>query len=215
MEKETSTLVGLGVVLIAIAVVISIGFGSLQVGKRLANSGQNDLVTSIDYAESQKLDEYNSTVVTGMQISSNLSAFINSKDLTIMINTLDLNKSVEEGVAVTGEIAKAPDKYNYVIIDTGYSEKVFVNYGKLVENSFSKEIDSDYRFVGSTDDIEILELDDGKVTLPELRRDTRFTDISSVVSNGTMHLKDGSKFNSYLLNDAAGVTCGIIFEQIE
>ena len=51
MEKETSALVGLGVVLIAIAVVISLGFGALQVGKRLTNTGQNDLVTSIDYAE--------------------------------------------------------------------------------------------------------------------------------------------------------------------
>lgn len=215
MKKETSTLVGLGVVLIALALVISLGFGTMQVGKKLANNGQNELVTSIDYAESQKFDEYNNTVVTGMQISSNLSAFINSKDLTILISTQALNKSDEEGVVVTGAIANNPEKYYYVRVNTGNSDRLFVNYGTLVENCFSRELDGNSKFIESTDETEKLELENGKVTLLDLRCCNKFTDISSTVNDGTMYLKDGSKFNSYLLKDVAGVTCGIVFEQID
>lgn len=215
MEKETSALVGLGVVLIAIAVVISLGFGALQVGKRLTNTGQNDLVTSIDYAESQKFDEYNNTVVTGLQITGNLSSFINSQGLTVLINTNALSMSDTEGVAVNGSITDSPDRYSCVKIDTGYGEKLFINYGKVVDNSFSLELDSNYKIISEGDDTDRLEVDDGKVTLLDLASGNTFTDLSSIFNDGTMFIRDGSTFNSYLLNDISGVTCGIVFEQIK
>lgn len=103
MEKETSSLVSLGIVLIAIAVVITLGFGIFAVGKRLANNGQNDVVSQVDQINSSTFTDLDQQVITGTRLKGVISQ-LSTGNYAVLINTLALRNCYMDGTKVSGDL---------------------------------------------------------------------------------------------------------------
>lgn len=103
MEKETSSLVSLGIVLIAIAVVITLGFGIFAVGKRLANNGQNDVVSQVDQINSSTFTDLDQQVITGTRLKGVISQ-LSTGNYAVLINTLALRNCYNDATKVSGDL---------------------------------------------------------------------------------------------------------------
>ena len=141
MEKETSSLVSLGIVLIAIAVVITLGFGIFAVGKRLANSGQNDLVSQVDQISQSTFTDLDQQVITGTRLKGVINQ-LSSGNYAVLLNTLALRNCYLDSAKVNGDLQSSPDSYKKAIVNTNYpstsskgtdaENTFFVNYNALL-----------------------------------------------------------------------------------
>lgn len=147
MEKETSSLVSLGIVLIAIAVVITLGFGIFAVGKRLANNGQNDLVSQVDQINQSTFTDLDQQVITGTRLKGVINQ-LSAGNYAVLLNTLALRNNQADGATVTGDLATSvagsTTPYSLVITnfpsksakDTQINNTVFVNYNAIMKNGW-------------------------------------------------------------------------------
>lgn len=145
MEKETSSLVSLGIVLIAIAVVITLGFGIFAVGKRLANSGQNDLVSQVDQISQSTFTDLDQQVITGTRLKGVINQ-LSSGNYAVLLNTLAMRNCYIDGAKVNGDLQLAKEAYVDCIVNTNYpsysskgnvtghaaKNTFFVNYNALL-----------------------------------------------------------------------------------
>ena len=141
MEKETSSLVSLGIVLIAIAVVITLGFGIFAVGKRLANSGQNDLVSQVDQISQSTFTDLDQQVITGTRLKGVINQ-LSSGNYAVLLNTLALRNCYLDNAKVNGDLESSPESYEQAIVNTNYpsasskntqaKNTYFVNYNALL-----------------------------------------------------------------------------------
>lgn len=244
MEQETSSLVNLGIVLIAVAVVITLGFGIFAVGKRLANQGQNDLVAQVDQINQSTFSDLDQQVITGTRLKGVINQ-LSTSNYAVLLNTLALRNNTIEGTALTGDLASAISKYQFVVTNypstsskgnahpsatasEGYS--IFVNYNGLLKNSAvandTKKIDieltDDAIECDSTDKGMKLMMQDGVFTT-ELEFQTDST--GAVMKNNriadfskqgtTMYVADGAQFNSFCIKDSTDNYVGLAFCQIQ
>lgn len=158
MEKETSSLVSLGIVLIAIAVVITLGFGIFAVGKRLANSGQNDLVSQVDQISQSTFTDLDQQVITGTRLKGVINQ-LSSGNYAVLLNTLAMRNCYIDGAKVNGDLQSAKEAYVDCIVNTNYpsyssrgnvtghtaKNTFFVNYNALLgdANHANNSIDYD------------------------------------------------------------------------
>lgn len=143
MEKETSSLVSLGIVLVAIAVVITLGFGIFAVGKRLANSGQNDLVSQVDQISTSTFTDLDQQVITGTRLKSVVNQLASGNYAVLLATTAFLN-SQGDAANVSGGLATEPAG-TYYSMHTNYpsetakgtkiADTVFIDYGALLGES--------------------------------------------------------------------------------
>lgn len=77
----------LGIVLIALAAIIGIGFGIFAVSKNTANSGASNLQDSINRVNESFFDDYNQKRVTGAQVKMCLQQ-LQGKPYAIIVHTL-------------------------------------------------------------------------------------------------------------------------------
>lgn len=75
MENEVSGIAKLGIVLIALAVLIGLGFGIFQISKSTANSGVNDVQAELDGVATSVFTTYDQQTITGTMVGSALSDF--------------------------------------------------------------------------------------------------------------------------------------------
>lgn len=146
MEKETSSIVSLGIVLIAIAAVIAISFGIFSVGKMLANNGQGNLVAQVDKISQSTFTELDQQMIAGAR----LKGIINQLSLgnyAVLINTVALRNNQANSNTVTGDLAdsiKNNTSSAYSMVMTNYPSTsstgtpimstAFVNYNALLGN---------------------------------------------------------------------------------
>lgn len=152
MEKETSSLVSLGIVLIAIAVVITLGFGIFAVGKRLANNGQNDLVSQVDQINQSTFTDLDQQVITGTRLKGVINQ-LSAGNYAVLLNTLALRNNQADGATVTGDLATSvaspTTPYSLVMTnfpsksakDTTINNTVFVNYNAIMKNGWKPSKD--------------------------------------------------------------------------
>ena len=153
MEKETSSLVSLGIVLIAIAVVITLGFGIFAVGKRLANNGQNDLVNQVGQISDSTFTDLDQQVITGTRLKGVINQ-LSTGNYAVLLNTLALRNAQGDAAKLNGALVKndaltkpdVEDKYKgWPIIWTNLGTKTsknksinstaFVNYNAILKNA--------------------------------------------------------------------------------
>ena len=153
MEKETSSLVSLGIVLIAIAVVITLGFGIFAVGKRLANNGQNDLVNQVGQISDSTFTDLDQQVITGTRLKGVINQ-LSTGNYAVLLNTLALRNAQEDAAKLNGALVKndaltSPDvdedHKGWPIIWTNLGTKTskdhaisctaFVNYNAVLKNA--------------------------------------------------------------------------------
>ena len=244
MEQETSKLVSLGIVLIAIAVVITLGFGIFAVGKRLANQGQNDLVAQVDQINQSTFTDLDQQVITGTRLKGVINQ-LSTSNYAVLLNTLALRNNTIEGTALTGDLSSSISNYQFVATNypstsskgnahssasasEGYT--LFVNYNGLLKNAAvttdNKQIDielsDDAAECDGTDKGMKLMMKDGVFTT-ELEFQTDNT--GAVLKNNriadfnkqgtTMYIADGAQFNSFCIKDSTDNYVGLAFTQIQ
>lgn len=128
MEKETSSLVSLGIVLIAIAVVITLGFGIFAVGKRLANNGQNDLVSQVDQINQSTFTDLDQQIITGTRLKGVINT-LSSGNYAVLLNTLALRNSYLDGAKLTGDLSTSVSAYDNCFVISNYPTASSKNNG--------------------------------------------------------------------------------------
>ena len=86
MEKEISSGAMLGIVLIALAAIIGLGFGVFAIAKGTANQGVTNVQTNLGAVSNSAYTDYDQTVVTGTQVTSALQTF-NGKSVAVLVAT--------------------------------------------------------------------------------------------------------------------------------
>ena len=93
MEKEISSGTMLGIVLIALAAVIGLGFGVFSIAKGVANEGTVSVQDNLASVSESAFEDYNDKIVTGTMVKSAITNF-NGKSVAILVNTTAMNKGV-------------------------------------------------------------------------------------------------------------------------
>ncbi len=75
MEGEVSGIAKLGIVLIALAVLIGLGFGIFQISKGTANTGVNNVQSELDSVSQSQFTTYDQTTITGTMARSAVTDF--------------------------------------------------------------------------------------------------------------------------------------------
>mgnify|MGYP000829244639 CR=1 FL=1 len=243
MEKETSSLVSLGIVLIAIAVVITLGFGIFAVGKRLANNGQTDLVAQVDQINQSTFTDLDQQVITGTRLKGVINQ-LSSGNYAVLLNTLALRNCYLDSAKVNGDLASATDNYANALVNTNYpsasskatkaKNSYFINYNALLgdaaksgktikvtdgtfQNSLPKE-DSD---IPENSQAHLIMKDGVFTTQYEFQTDSvgnvskniRQSDFNK--QGSTMYIADAAQFNSYCIKDSTDNYVGLAFIQIQ
>lgn len=86
MENEVSGIAKLGIVLIALAVLIGLGFGIFQISKGTANSGVTDVQKELDGVSSSQFTTYDQKVITGTMVRSAISDF-EGESTAVLVST--------------------------------------------------------------------------------------------------------------------------------
>ena len=94
MEKEISSGTMLGIVLIALAAVIGLGFGVFSIAKGVANEGTVNVQDNLGTVSESAFEDYNDKIVTGTMVKSAVTNFA-GKSVGILINTTAMDKGVK------------------------------------------------------------------------------------------------------------------------
>lgn len=94
MEKEISSGTMLGIVLIALAAVIGLGFGVFSIAKGVANEGTVNVQDNLGTVSESSFEDYNDKIVTGTMVKSAVTTFAD-KPVGILINTTAMDKGVK------------------------------------------------------------------------------------------------------------------------
>lgn len=243
MEKETSSLVSLGIVLIAIAVVITLGFGIFAVGKRLANSGQNDLVSQVDQISQSTFTDLDQQIITGTRLKGVINQ-LSSGNYAVLLNTLALRNCYLDSAKVNGDLESSPTSYTQAIVNTNYpsasskgteaGNTYFVNYSALLGDASTAYNGLTYgvsagKITGLAKEATV----DPSSTEHLIMKDGVFTtqyefqtdDIGNVAKNirqsdfnkqgSTMFIADAAQFNSYCIKDSTDNYVGLAFVQVQ
>ena len=86
MENEVSGIAKLGIVLIALAVLIGLGFGIFQISKGTANTGVNNVQGELEGVSQSGFTTYDQTTITGTMATSALSDF-EGENIAVLVAT--------------------------------------------------------------------------------------------------------------------------------
>lgn len=86
MEKEVSGITTLGIVLLALAVLIGLGFGVFAIAKSTANEGVTQVQDNLTQVNESIYTDYDQKVVTGTQVVSAYNTF-EGKSVAVLIAT--------------------------------------------------------------------------------------------------------------------------------
>lgn len=99
MEGEVSGIAKLGIVLIALAVLIGLGFGIFQISKGTANTGVNDVQKELDGVSTSQYTTYDQTTITGQMVRSAVQDFEGEQVAIAIATQAWVNLINESGIA--------------------------------------------------------------------------------------------------------------------
>lgn len=164
MEREISSGASLGVVLLALAAIIGIGFGVFAIAKSTANTGVNNTQEQLNNVNDSAYSDYDQQVVTGQQVKTCYDQF-EGKPTVILIAT-QATKDHTNGAKLDATVSGIKEKYGtesgstsnwkvpYVTVTSGapkgdsdskdmdwktsknedINEEIFINYNALLAN---------------------------------------------------------------------------------
>lgn len=125
MEREISSGAMLGIVLLALAAVIGLGFGVFAITKGVANEGTVGVQDSLGTVSTQVFLDYDQKVVSGQQVVSGLKTF-EGKPYAVLIATKALQQSG----------AKASPNHSVYPVGEGATKgsgvTAFINYNAIL-----------------------------------------------------------------------------------
>lgn len=213
MGEEISRGANLGVILIALAVVIGLGFSIFSIAKGTANEGVTKMQTTMANVQASELKDYDQTVVTGTQVKSALENF-EGKSVAILIATKAIQGAATDTTKFAGSTGKTFDKLPKVTIGSFK----FINYNALLKGTATVNDKGEITGTSSPE----LKMDNGKYVASDgfvVDKDAGavvfYNDISDINKSGmSEYINAGSKFNANLVIDNSGTIIGIVFTQI-
>lgn len=135
MENEVSGIAKLGIVLIALAVLIGLGFGIFQISKSTANSGVNDVQAELDGVATSQFTTYDQTTITGTMVGSALSDF-EGENVAVLVATQAWVNAMGDADSVDGAAEDAGQEVaalgsGFVIYNTDKNETSTVTAEEL------------------------------------------------------------------------------------
>ena len=128
MEREISSGAMLGVVLLALAAVIGLGFGVFAIAKGVANEGTVNVQDSLGTVSEQVFLDYDQKIITGTQAIAGLKTF-EGKPYAVLVRTLALRN----GRPVASTDIRTNGKV-YIVADVTNTTDIrsFINYNAVV-----------------------------------------------------------------------------------
>ena len=236
MEKEISSGTMLGIVLIALAAVIGLGFGVFSIAKGVANEGTVGVQDNLAVVSESAFEDYNDKIVTGTMVKSAVQNFT-GKSVGILINTTAMDKAVKtynnhiniNGYKIeSGESELSTDKVQIAnaagsavkpLISTATSDAsihYYINYNALFGDTAADGVVTWDTSVGT------LTLKDGIYNAEEtpFAIDEKTGKVQFDYSVGGFgrtgnceYLNATAKFDANLIKDETGTTIGIVFTQ--
>ena len=241
MEKEISSGTMLGIVLIALAAVIGLGFGVFSIAKGVANEGTVGVQDNLAAVSESSYDDYNDKIVTGTMVRSAVQNFT-GKSVAILINITAMDKGVKpyvshEAIRVIGmtgnafktfEVVKGTDASlfdnddggSYTLTENGKvktGSHLYVNYNALLGDWTADDDGAiTHSLTGS------IALKDGIFNAAEIPFAVNPQDgkvafdysVGGFARTGNCeYLAPTAKFDANLIKDETGTTIGIVFTQ--
>ena len=239
MEKEISSGTMLGIVLIALAAVIGLGFGVFSIAKGVANEGTVGVQDNLNTVTDSAFEDYNDKVVTGTQVKSAIQNF-EGKSVAILINTTAMNKGVKSYANRT--VAEDAAKTGGVTCFTvGSDKKPYINYNALLASDATGKqltclelgatVGSEAADGAVTSKGTALMNEKGETNAPTLK-DGIITTAAPFAINGDgkvifdysigglsrsgncEYVSPSSKFEANIIKDTSGTNIGIMFTQM-
>lgn len=115
MEKEISMTAKIGIVTIALAIVISLGFGAFMITKSTVNDGSVEVANALQTVEESELLGYNNRRLSGVQLISLLDTHVGNVEACFLVEVIN---------------------DNYTFCERGYSicinNKYYTNWGRII-----------------------------------------------------------------------------------
>ncbi len=243
MEKEISNGAMLGIVLIALAAIIGLGFGVFAIAKGVANEGVTGVQENLDVVNSSAFTDYDQKIVTGTQVVSAIQGF-EGKNVSVLIATSAMkNASVEDKVSDGAGVSQAystkgskvpgvsalsskDSTLGYSMSTSGDTDldgsknTAFINYNALLMGTVAGGGEGG---TGKGDYVE----NGGSIYFDNnCFRTTKgfetesgrvlFNNITGNLSKSGMmeYVSTSARFQSFLIKDDSGTIMGVAFEQI-
>lgn len=217
MEKEISSGAMLGIVLIALAAIIGLGFGVFSIAKGTANDGLVQVQDNLNAVGESVYDDYNQKVITGTQVVSAYGTFT-GKPVAILIATKAHLTSQNKG-----QHADHPTPV-YVMTDqstadsTGATQAKYtmINYNALLSNANNGPGVAPNAFDSAGIKLMNGVYIAGKTFQSDANSNVLYDNVSSGMnkSGNTEYVPSTARFNSNLIKDSSGTILGIAFVQI-
>lgn len=213
MEREISSGAMLGIVLLALAAVIGLGFGIFAITKGVANEGTVGVQDSLGTVSSQVFLDYDQKIVTGTQAISALKTF-EGKPYAVLIAT----KALQGG----GKLAPTHDAYP-VGTATSISSGVtgFINYNAIIAGGAGGALPSVKDTGGSavTTLNSLITLKNGSYEIANGLASTNGNVVFDKETSGLFkagngeYVATGAKYSAKLIKDKSDNIVGIALEQ--
>lgn len=214
MEREISSGAMLGVVLLALAAVIGLGFGVFAIAKGVANEGTVGVQDSLGAVSQQVFLDYDQKIITGTQAIAGLKTF-EGKPYAVLFRT----NALKNGRDVANEEIR-PNGIYFV----EYNGKIFINYNAIIAEAKGvtpkpTPITSAGVNAPATADVKI-ELLNGAYVMSDGFAAENGNVVFDNQTGGMFktgnaeYVSSASKFQANLLKDPTGNNMGIVLEEI-
>jgi hypothetical protein len=231
MEKEISSGTMLGIVLIALAAVIGLGFGVFSIAKGVANEGTVGVQDNLAVVGESAFEDYNDKIVTGTMVKSAVQNFT-GKSVGILINTTAMDKAVKPYVSHQNIMVYTADNGALAMDGMQAKKGSDAALGTKIEGEPNKHYYVNYNALfGDTASAGVVTWDasEGKLTLKDGIYNAVETPFAIDALTGKIqfdysvggfgrtgnceYLNATAKFDANLIKDETGVTIGIVFTQ--
>lgn len=220
MEREISGGAMLGIVLLALAAVIGLGFGVFVITKSVANEGVNGVTDEITSLNSRYFDDYNQKLVTAGSVLSSLQT-LKGKPYAVLVST----KAFREGQPIaSADVRKGSSAFLLESSNVIAGEKItFINYNALFETESGTDnaIRQGEGLLSGVQTIDKLDFESGYYVSKygfQLTNDGGLDYALTLgglyVTNNSEYLGQNTKYTSNLIKDESGVVIGIAFRQM-
>ena len=191
----------MALILIAIAVFIGMGFTIFGSGKAIANTGTNNVVSSVQTVNDSMYDEYDNTTISGLMVKSGINKLMaEDKAVLLHTNSMDVGGKFKEVPAEIYGVQLDDTEYINIGKLLGESEQLEVKDNKLEKNhTFKNKLSPDDRFVYAYMDAK----DQSVTSIKQINED-----------KGLMVVQDTDKYECKIIKNAVGDIYGVVFKQL-
>ena len=217
MEREISSGAMLGIVLLALAAVIGLGFGVFAIAKGVANEGTVNVQDSLSTVSTQVFLDYDQKVITGTQAFAAIRTF-EGKPYAVLIATKAFMGN--QTIATPADHPSA-----YIVQDSTANGTSYINYNAVLGTDAAGTAPS--TIAGGTNKTGAavsasarLKLENGIFIAPhgfalksgEILYDNYTGGLSK--SGNAEFIPSNTKFKANILKDQSGAILGVVLSQI-